>query len=267
MHELLELFRLIAAEVLDGSLLLLLLDVGVLLGLGAAGQALPREGTAQEVKDHMTDRLEVVSSGLLVAKVGVHRSVTGGTREILTVTEWDVLTVGRLEALGQTKVDDVDRVLGLVIAANQEIIRLNVTVDDALLVDDLDALNHLRGDVQDGFEVEFAATLLEQVLERLAEQVHYHDVIHLTIFGLLVTDEVKVGNCGLSTQLVDELGLPEKHDMLLVLHGLLYLRGEEVAGFALFDLVQLAEGTTAKFLDDLVPLVENLLSFFHYYLK
>ena len=160
-HELLELFRLIAAEVLDGSLLLLLLDVGVLLGLGAAGQALPREGTAQEVKDHMTDRLEVVSSGLLVAKVGVHGGVTGGTREVLAVTEWDVLTVGRLEALGQTEVDDVDGVLGLVIAANQEVIRLNVAMDDALLVDDLDALNHLHSDVQDGLQVEFAPTFLE----------------------------------------------------------------------------------------------------------
>ena len=160
-HELLELFGLIAAEVFDGSLLLLFLDVGVLFSLGAAGQALPREGTAQEVKDHVADGLEIVSSGLLITKMGVHRGIASGTGQVLAITEWDVLTVGRLETLSQTEVDDVHRVFGLVVAANQEVIRLNVAMDNALVVDDLDALDHLRGDVQDGFQVELAAALLE----------------------------------------------------------------------------------------------------------
>lgn len=165
MHELLELFGLVAAEVLDRSLLLLLLDVSVLFSLRAAGQALPREGTAQEVKDNVTDGLEVISPGLLVAEVSVHGGVAGSTSQVLAVAERDVLTVGRLETLGKTEVDDVHSVLCLVVAANQEVIWLNVTMDDALLVNNLDALDHLRGDVQDGLEVELAAALLEQVLE------------------------------------------------------------------------------------------------------
>jgi len=40
-HELLELFWLVSAQIIDGYLLLLLLDVGVLLGLGSSWKSLP----------------------------------------------------------------------------------------------------------------------------------------------------------------------------------------------------------------------------------
>ena len=42
-HELLELFWLFSAELINGNLLLLLLDVGVLLGLGSTWKSLPWE--------------------------------------------------------------------------------------------------------------------------------------------------------------------------------------------------------------------------------
>ena len=61
-HELLELLRLVFAEVFDGNLLFLLLDVGILLSLGSAWEALPWERSFQEVKEHMADSLEVISS-------------------------------------------------------------------------------------------------------------------------------------------------------------------------------------------------------------
>lgn len=38
---------------------------------------------------------------------------------------------------------------------------------------------------------------------------------HLAVLGLLVADEVEEGNVGLAAELVDELGLPEEHDMPL----------------------------------------------------
>jgi hypothetical protein len=190
MHELLEFLRQVLAQVVDGRLLLLLLDVGVLLGLRSAGQALPGQRALQEVENDMTNGLEVISARLLVAKMGVHGGVSGGTREVLTISEGNVLAVGRLVALGESKIDDIDRVLGLVIAANQEVVGLNVTMNDALLVDDLDSLDHLGGNMKHGFQVKLAAALLEQVLERLAEQIHNHDVEHFSILSFLVADEM-----------------------------------------------------------------------------
>ena len=80
-----------------------------------------------------------------------------------------MLTVRRLEALGESKIDDVDSILGLIVAANQEVVWLDITMDDALLMHNLDALDHLHRDVQDSLEVELAAALLEQVLERLTK--------------------------------------------------------------------------------------------------
>jgi len=61
-HEFLELIRLVAAELLDRDLLLLLLDGGVLLGLGPARETLPRKRAAQEVEDDVTDGLEIIAS-------------------------------------------------------------------------------------------------------------------------------------------------------------------------------------------------------------
>jgi len=244
-HELLEFLGLISAKLLDGCLLLLLFDVSVLLSLGPSGETLPWETTFQKVKDHMTNGFKVITSGLLVTKMGVNGGVPSSTGEVLAIPEGDVLTIGGLEALGETKIDNVDGVFGLIVTTNEEVVRFDITVDNALFVDNFDPLDHLNGDVQDSLEVEFATALLEQVFERLSEQVHYHNVVHLAIFGLLVTNKMEVWYSGLSSELVDEFGFPEKHDVLLVLHGFFNLGGEEVSGLFLLHLVEFTEGTTA----------------------
>jgi hypothetical protein len=73
----------------------------------------------------------------------------------------------------------------------------------------------LVGDVEHSFQVEFAPALLEEVLQRLAEQIHDHNVVHLAVIGFLVANEVQERNEGLAPHLVDELGLPEKHNVSL----------------------------------------------------
>lgn len=255
MHELFELLRLISAELLDGGLLLLLLDVSVLLGLGSAGQALPGKGSSEEVENNVANSLKIVSSRLLVTKMGVDRGVPGSSSEVLAVSEWDVLAVGRLVALSETEIDDVDGVLGLVVASHQEVVRLDVSMDDTFLVNDLDSLDHLHSDMQDSLKIELSAALLEQVFERLTEQVHHHDVVHLTVFSLLVSHEVEVRHGGLSSQLVNQFGLPEQHDVLLVLHGLLHLGSKVVSGLSLLDFVKLSESTASELLHNLVALI------------
>jgi len=68
-HELLELSRLVLAELCEGHLLLLSFDCGVLLVFGASRKALPRKRATQEVDEYMTDSLEIISSTLLVANM------------------------------------------------------------------------------------------------------------------------------------------------------------------------------------------------------
>ena len=74
---------------------------------------------------------------------------------------------------------------------------------------------HLNGNVEACLEVELATALLEKVLERFAQQVHHHDVIHLAVLSLFITNEMKERHEGLSSELVDQLALPEEHDVSL----------------------------------------------------
>lgn len=55
-----------------------------------------------------------------------------------------MLTVRVLVALRETKVDDVNVVLVRVGSANEEVVRLDISMNDALLVDLLDALDLAR---------------------------------------------------------------------------------------------------------------------------
>ena len=120
-----------------------------------------------------------------------NRSVPGSTSEILAILVGDVLTLRVLVALSQTEIDDIDVVSGGVSAANQEVIRLDVSVDDALFVDLLDTADQLDSDHEDSLEIEVALARLEQVFERRSQQVHHHHV------------ELVVGHTGVSSNVVE----------------------------------------------------------------
>ncbi len=93
----------------------------------------------------------------------------------------------------------------------------------------------MNSDAEYGLEVELAAALLEKILERFAEKIHNHHVVGLVVFGLLITNEMQVGNASciqfmlyslslicaltLSPEFVNELGLPVEHNVFLVLNG------------------------------------------------
>ena len=74
-----------------------------------------------------------------------------------------------LIAFGKTEVDYIHAILCLLSATDKEVVRLDVAVDYALLVDLLDALDHLDGDQQDRLQVELALAGLEEVFERRPE--------------------------------------------------------------------------------------------------
>jgi hypothetical protein len=111
------------------------------------------------------------------AQVGVDRSITSGTRQVLVLTVWDVeVCLGVPVLLGQTKVNDIDLVASLA-NTHQEVVRLNITVDEALGVNVLNATDKLVGEQEDGLEREFAVAEIEEVLEGRSEQVEHHGVV------------------------------------------------------------------------------------------
>ncbi|KAJ8577597.1 hypothetical protein ON010_g1609 [Phytophthora cinnamomi] len=165
------------AEYLDGGVHLLLHNLLVLLLLGVGLESLPRQAAADEVHVHVAQGLEVVTTALLNAHVRVDGGVTRRAREVLVLTVGDVLVrLGVAVLLGQTEVDDVHD-LGPLAQADEEVVRLDVAVDEVLRVAVLEAAQQLVGDHQHGLELEAAAAVVEQVLERRAEQVDDHHVL------------------------------------------------------------------------------------------
>ena len=128
-----------AAELLEGRLNLLLLDVGVLFILGAAWKSLPGELALEEVQNDVTDGLQVVSSGLLNALVRRNGGVSGRASKILAVLVGNVLTLTVFVAFGEAEVDNVDLVASGFGAADQEVVGFDISVDDPLIVHFLDA--------------------------------------------------------------------------------------------------------------------------------
>ena len=109
--------------------------------------------------------------------MGVDGRITSSTSEVLVLTVWDVEVRLRVAVLlGQTKVDDIDLVATLA-DAHQEVVWLDITVDERLCVDVLDARYELVGQQQDGLERELAVAEVEQVLKGWAKQVQDHGVV------------------------------------------------------------------------------------------
>lgn len=52
----------------------------------------------------------------------------------------------------------------------------------------------MDSDAEHSLQVELSAALLEEVLQTLAQQVHHHHVVGLVVIGLLIADEVQVGD-------------------------------------------------------------------------
>jgi hypothetical protein len=73
----------------------------------------------------------------------------------------------------------------------------------------------LKSNVADRLQVELTAALLEKILKTLAEEVHDHDMVLLSLVSFFISYVVKTGDAGLSAQFVDKFALPEKHNVLL----------------------------------------------------
>ena len=139
-HKFFELSGLVGAELFNRYLFLFALDIVILFVLAASWQALPRECSAQEVKQDVADGLEVVPSRLLEAQVRVEGGVPSSASKVFSLTEWNVFSIAILVALCQAEVNNVDLIFCGLLAANEEVVRLDVAVNDTLLVYFLDSV-------------------------------------------------------------------------------------------------------------------------------
>lgn len=110
-------------------------------------------------------------------KMSVDRGITSGTRQVLVLSVWDVeVRLGVAVLLGQTKVNDVDLVATLA-NTHQEIVGLDITVNEGLGVNVLDARDELVGQEKNSLERELSVAKVEKVLQAGTEEVKNHGVV------------------------------------------------------------------------------------------
>ena len=109
--------------------------------------------------------------------MGVDGGITGRASQVLVLPVRDVEVGLRVTVLlGQTEVDDIDLVTTLA-DAHEEVVGLDITVDEGLGVDVLDAGDELVGQEQHGLQGELAVAEVEQVLQAGAEEVENHGIV------------------------------------------------------------------------------------------
>lgn len=127
------------AEILDGSGLLLLTDLLVLLLVGSSLEALPWESASEEVHENVAQGFQVVPTRLFASKMSVDTHVTRRTGKRLALPVRNVLLCLRVTVLlCHTEVHDVNYISTLrTRTANEEVVGLDVAVDEVLLVNGL----------------------------------------------------------------------------------------------------------------------------------
>ena len=119
-------------------------DLLVLFLLCLRREALPRQSTLDEVHQDHADLLEVVAPSLLDAHMGVEAGITRRPCQLLVVFVADVPAGSRIfVSFRKAKVDNVYYML-MVTDTDEKVIRFNISVKEATLVDELDPLQHLN---------------------------------------------------------------------------------------------------------------------------
>lgn len=130
--------------------------------------------------------------------MGVDTHVARCTGQRLPLTVWDMLLRFRIPILlGHSKVNDVNYIGGLrVRATDEEVVWFDITVDQVLFVDSLNAgellmlkrriwsrgqktkkTYHLFGNHNHGLDGESSIAVVEEVLETRTEQVDHEDIM------------------------------------------------------------------------------------------
>jgi hypothetical protein len=109
--------------------------------------------------------------------MGVDRSITRGPSQVLVLPIRDVeMGLGVTVFLGQTEINNIDLVTTLA-NAHEEVIRLDVTVDERLGMDVLNAGDQLVSKEKYGLQGEFAVAEVEEILQTGAKEIENHSIV------------------------------------------------------------------------------------------
>jgi hypothetical protein len=119
--------------------------------------------------------------------MSIDTGITSSTGKVLVLTVWDVEVRLRVTVLlGQTEIDHVDLIATLA-DTHQEVVRLDVTMDEGLGMNVLNARYELIGQEQDSLQGKLAVAEVEQIFQARAEQIKDHGIV--VTLGSKPTDE------------------------------------------------------------------------------
>lgn len=111
------------------------------------------------------------------SEMSVDGGIPGRSGQVLVLSVGNVeVRLGVTVLLGKTKVDNIDLVATLA-DTHEEVVGLDVTVDEGLGVDVLDARDELVRQQEDGLERELAVAEVEQILQTGTEEVQHHGIV------------------------------------------------------------------------------------------
>ena len=160
-----EFLRVTLCQIFNCRNCFLYFDLFIFLLFCLSWQTLPWKTTSDEVHENHSNLLKIVSSRLLDSHMCVKTRIPSRSSQLFIVLVADMPACPWiLVPFRQTKVDDVDDVL-LFTETDQEVVRLDVPVQESALVNELDPLEHLNRQHQDGLVSELATTVLIQIFQ------------------------------------------------------------------------------------------------------
>mmetsp|Transcript_16937 Transcript_16937/g.33938 ORF Transcript_16937/g.33938 Transcript_16937/m.33938 type:complete len:319 (+) Transcript_16937:608-1564(+) len=172
-----ELLRETFAQLLHGSAHLLFRDLLIFLLLVRSAQALPRQATAVEVHEHISEGLQIITTTLLDTQMRVDARVPRCPRQILVLPVRNMLVcLGIAILLCKPKIDDIDLVCFLA-ETHQKVVRLDITMNEALRVHEFDTAEHLLREHKNCLQTEFARAKIEEILQAWPQEIDNHHVV------------------------------------------------------------------------------------------
>ena len=140
--------------------------------------------------------------------MGVDGGITSSSGQVLVLPIRDVeVRLWVTVFLGQTEIDDIDLVAALA-DTHEEVIRLDITVDEGLGMDVLDAGDELIGQQKNGLQGELAVAEVEKILQAGSEEIKNHGIV--VALGTKPADKWDTDTTGerlVDTGLIFELGV------------------------------------------------------------
>ena len=109
--------------------------------------------------------------------MSIDASVASRACKRFVVFVWDVLACFWVAiSLGEAEIDNVNNVL-LFAMTDEEVIRFHISVNEVIIVQELESLDHLVRYHERRLDCEFALAEVKRVLQTWTKQVHDHGVV------------------------------------------------------------------------------------------